>query len=231
MSQGTPTFVAAFIEALVEIKLENIFNPYRDVCPHCDQPNAPAIRRANLTQVLTAAIAGGVDSIWLARDLGYRGGRRTGLALTDEQHLASHGARFSTTTLQQATQGPPVAERTAKIVWQALEFINSPILLWNIFPFHPHPPGNPLSNRCHTRKERHVCRDLQLGLMAQLNPQRVVAIGRDAQLALADWGIQAIPVRHPSYGGEAEFLKRIAAEYPHHPSWSESINFCQGNLD
>jgi len=29
----------------------------------------------------------GSNTIWMGRDLGYRGGRRTGLALTDEAHL------------------------------------------------------------------------------------------------------------------------------------------------
>ena len=59
---------------------------------HFDGPDAPAIRRSNLGLVLEAALAGGISSLWIARDLGHRGGRRTGLALTDEVHLPAHAA-------------------------------------------------------------------------------------------------------------------------------------------
>ena len=48
---------------------------------------SPARRRRNLEIALHAAIDAKVGTIWIARDIGYRGGRRTGLALTDEPHL------------------------------------------------------------------------------------------------------------------------------------------------
>jgi hypothetical protein len=37
-------------------------------------------------------------------------------------------------------------------------------------------------------------------------PQRLVAIGRDAQLALKGLDIPVATVRHPSYGGQTEFM-------------------------
>ncbi|WP_306789971.1 uracil-DNA glycosylase family protein, partial [Enterobacter hormaechei] len=78
--------------------------------------------------------------------------------------------------------------------------INRPVFLWNVFPLHPHEPNAPLSNRCHTRAEREACRPLLTWLINNLRPKIIVAIGRDAELALADLGIAANPVRHPSYG-------------------------------
>jgi hypothetical protein len=47
-----------------------------------------------------------------------------------------------------------VAERTSTVVWDMLARIGERVLLWNAFPLHPHEPGNPLSNRVHTRAER-----------------------------------------------------------------------------
>src|SRR5262249_29263157 len=91
-----------------------------------------------------------VDSIWIARDLGYRGGRRTGLPLTDEVHLPTFSHVFGGLKVHRATIGPPVAERTAAIVWRMLRCISVPVFLWNVFPFHPYLPGEPLSNRCHS---------------------------------------------------------------------------------
>lgn len=73
----TPT---QFVSELSAIRFPNAFNPYSDACPVHDVPDAPAMRSAILTQILEAAEAASVDAIWVGRDLGFRGGRRTGIA-------------------------------------------------------------------------------------------------------------------------------------------------------
>ena len=96
--------------------------------------------------------------------------------------------------------------------------INQPVFLWNIFPLHPFEPGKPLSNRRHTRAERRACQDLLFALLDALQPRRLVAIGRDARDALEEFGLGHYPVRHPSYGGKAEFCEGIARLYETVPS-------------
>jgi hypothetical protein len=155
----------------------------------------------------------GVDSVWIARDLGYRGGRRTGLALTDDVHLVEHAALFGAPPLARATKGSAVAERTATVIWQVLKNLQRPIFLWNVFPFHPHERNDPMSNRCHTRDERQACRHLLTWLIDALQPKSVIAIGRDAQIALSDLEIAACQVRHPSYGGQSEFIDGMYVHY------------------
>jgi hypothetical protein len=204
---------AQFVEALADLSFTDAFNPYSDACFDFDQDDAPAIRRKNLELVLNAAIERKVDSIWIARDLGYRGGRRTGLALTDEAHLADHSTLYGDLPLVRATKGPALAERTATIIWQTLNRIQRPVFLWNVFPLHPHEQGEPQSNRCHTRSERNACRPLLSWLLEVLHPRVVVAVGRDAQLALTDLGIEASQVRHPSYGGQSDFISGIEKLY------------------
>ncbi|MEZ5972601.1 MAG: uracil-DNA glycosylase [Hyphomonadaceae bacterium] len=203
-----------FVAQVSALEFPNTFNPYSQICPTHDDCAAAKIRRQNLEIVLDAAIAGGVDSIWIARDLGYRGGRRTGLALTDELHLGDHAALIGADLpLSRATKGAAVGERTATVVWQVLRAINRPIFLWNVFPLHPHEPSDPLSNRCHTRTERVACRHLLTWLLAELNPSRIVTIGRDAYMALAELEVQSDAVRHPSYGGQTEFAQSLEAMY------------------
>lgn len=202
-----------FLDDLSGLRFPHAFNPYSEKCAVHDVDEAPAIRRKNLEAILLAATANGVDSLWIGRDLGYRGGRRTGLPLTDEAHLASHAAIFGCRSLSRATKGPIVAERTATIIWRMLESIGRPVFLWNVFPLHPYEQGNPLSNRCHTRAERQACRSLLVWLLRTLSPQHVVAIGKDAQNALADLDIPAVGVRHPSYGGQTEFITGIKTLY------------------
>lgn len=198
--------LSAFVDALSAVQLDAVFNPYSDRCPVHDRADAPKRRRANLRAFLEAVSDDEVDSIWVARDLGYRGGRRTGLPLTDEIHLQAFSEIYGL-SLSRATKGPPMAERTAAIIWRVLTQIDRPVFLWNVFPLHPYEPGEPLSNRCHTRAERDMFRDVLLTLIQMLRPRRLVAIGRDAQQALTDLGLASTAVRHPSYGGQADFIR------------------------
>ncbi len=204
---------SAFIDALSAIRLDSVFNPYSDRCGFWDRADAPRRRRANLRAFLDAALRMDIDSVWIARDLGYRGGRRTGLPLTDEVHLPTFSQTYGGLSLSRATIGPPVAERTAAIIWQVLARIDWPIFLWNIFPLHPFERSEPLSNRCHTRAERQACQDLFFVLLDLLQTRRIVAIGRDAQHALAEFDLECHPVRHPSYGGQTAFITGMAEVY------------------
>jgi hypothetical protein len=205
--------IADFVGRMTALSFEHAFNPYADACDQYDKRDAPFIRRRNLSLVLNAAMISGVDSIWVARDLGYRGGRRTGLALTDEIHLTDHAALLGAAPLTRATNGPQVGERTARVIWQVLNSLQRPIFLWNVFPFHPHEPDDPMSNRCHTGEERQLCLPLLSWLIDKLNPRSVVAIGRDAETALSHLNISVCKVRHPSYGGQAEFVSGVRAHY------------------
>lgn len=204
---------SSFIEALVALRFDNTFNPYADLCPAHDKPNAAAVRRKNLQLILDAALTQGVESMWIGRDLGYRGGRRTGLALTDEVHLAAHSKLYGNVELAQATRGPLIGERTAQVIWRVLSAAQHPVFLWNVVPLHPHSPGDPLSNRCHTRTEREASQPLLVWLLDALRPRRIFAIGRDAQGALKSMRITATPVRHPSYGGQRDFIELMSSQY------------------
>lgn len=204
---------AEFVAQLADLRFENAFNPYAQACPNHDLKAAASVRRRNLETVLEAALTFGVDSFWVARDLGYRGGRRTGLALTDEIHLQWHADLFNTGPLSRSTKGPAMAERTATVVWSILRSINKPIFLWNVFPYHPHEPDDEMSNRCHTRAERLACRPLLMWLLEHLMPRHVVAIGRDAKTALDELAIDSVCARHPSYGGQTEFVETLSALY------------------
>lgn len=203
----------SFAAALAQTRLPSVFNPYVDCCPIHDRPDAARVRKRNLVRCLEAALAPRVDTIWIARDLGYRGGRRTGVPLTDEIHLSQAGVLMGGIALDRATRGPVVAERTAAIVWSVLSRIGEPAVLWNIFPLHPHEPDDPFSNRCHTRAERDATWPMLIALIALVKPRRIVAIGRDAGMALAGLDIPVELVRHPSYGGQAEFIAGVHRIY------------------
>jgi hypothetical protein len=202
-----------FVNLVAELKFENAFNPYSDTCPDFDRPEATQIRRQNLADVLDAALTVGIESLWVARDLGYRGGRRTGLALTDEAHLNAHSRLLGTGELKRSTYGPVCAERTSTVIWRMLLEIRQPVFLWNVFPLHPYESGSPMTNRSHTRAERQACRHVLTTLLDLLAPRSILAIGRDAEHAMTDLGITSKAVRHPSHGGQSEFIAGVSDHY------------------
>jgi hypothetical protein len=203
-----------FVLSLKGLKFDNVFNPYADRCEVHDLADAPSRRARALLELLELAGATEIDALWIGRDLGHRGGRRTGLALTDDVHLTVHAARWNI-SIERATTGMLVAERTAAVIWSVLTLVAVPVFLWNVFPLHPHEPGDPFSNRPHRPRERAVGEDLLAELIAMLQPRRLVAIGNDAAKAgrrLAA-NVQLIKVRHPSYGGQNDFVRQIQSLY------------------
>lgn len=204
----------AFVRTLAAVDLPDTFNPYADRCPVYDKPSAPTLRAKTLLSMLEAAVESEVDSLWIGRDLGYRGGRRTGLALTDEIHVDAHAARWGIAAAR-PTKGEAVAERTAAVVWGILRNVELAVFLWNVFPLHPHEPRNPFSNRSHTARERAVGEELLCELIALIRPRRIVAIGNDAARTArrVAGGEEVYTVRHPSYGGQTEFLAQMRSLY------------------
>ena len=203
----------AFVAALADVQLQGVFNPYRDQCEVHDLVNAPAMRRKNLRDYLAAVENLGTNTIWMGRDLGYRGGRRTGQALTDEARLPMFAAHYPGSTPSKATKGPLVAERTAAEIWAVLARLERPPLLWNVFPFHPHDPEDPMTNRRFAARELSEVTDLNRTLITWLGIRRIVCIGQDATAYAATFGVEVECVRHPSYGGVTEFRQGMQRIY------------------
>lgn len=202
-----------FIDALTELELPSVFNPYRDRCTVYDYPDAAERRRRNLRNYIEAVRHLGVDSVWVARDLGYRGGRRTGIPLTDEIHLGQASRLLGGITLSRATRGQALRERTATAIWRVVNRIAEPVMFWNVFPFHPHEPNEPFSNRRHTLSEHEAASAFLPAFIELIQPKRIIAIGQDAQRAFRDNNIDVMGVRHPSYGGQRDFETQILSLY------------------
>jgi len=155
-----------------------------------------------------------IDSIWIGRDLGYRGGRRTGMALTDDVHMYAHAERWGV-SIERSTKGKAVAERTAAVIWNVLSQVDVPIFLWNVFPLHPHEHSKPFSNRPHNSEERQIGENILAELIELLKPNCLIAVGNNAAKTahrLAN-GREVTKVRHPSYGGQSMFVSQMTELY------------------
>lgn len=202
------------VEALQSFTSDIAFNPYCDICEIHDHAKSAEIRSDILYRMLERAEMTEVDAIWIGRDLGFRGGRRTGLALTDDVRFSAHLARWQIDA-QRPTSGPPVAERTASMVWDYLDQISANVFLWNVFPCHPHASDDAFSNRMHNARERKFGEIILKSIFDLLEPKRIIAIGNDAAKVSIDLfsETQVHHVRHPSYGGLADFSSAIVDIY------------------
>lgn len=219
--------ISKFVSDLAAYEGTSTFNPYSDKCESFDRHDAARIRRSNLRAMISAALQGKATTLWVARDLGYRGGRRTGLALTDEAHLAHASHLLGGASFKKATKGPFMAERTATVIWSTLIRIEEPVMLWNVFPFHPHGVNDPMSNRTHTSRERDEARPFLDALIELLSPRKIIAVGRDAERAVEDLLIPVERVRHPSYGGQTEFVTQVEKLYQLKPVHAPMERFPQ----
>ena len=201
---------ARFVRELRGLSFEDAFNPYSNRCPVYDKEDAPKRRSRILQSLLKATLDQDVDAVWVGRDLGYRGGRRTGLSFTDDVHFRMHLKRWGL-SFKRPTKPPVVAEQTAGIVWRILSQIEMSVFLWNVFPLHPHKPDNPFSNRPHNSVERKAGEELLSELIRSIKPRRLIAIGNDAFDTVHRLSSRrnVFKVRHPSYGGQTQFLSEV----------------------
>lgn len=193
---------------LARVSMKDVFNPYSDRCPTHDLEDAPAIRRTNLAAVFDAAVERGCSELWVGLELGARGGRRTGLPLTDEFMMDQCRQYWKLQELKRATLGDAVREQTARFVWSAVSERPCSVFFWNAFPFHSHLPGS-ITNRGHTLAERRALPPILPWLVEALGVTQIVALGRAAETAVAAHGLSARYVRHPGRGGGISFLKAI----------------------
>jgi hypothetical protein len=144
---------------------------------------------------------------------GYRGCTLSGIPVTSERIMLKgidqwglFGAGY------RATSGQPqgVSEMTATILWGALvEHVEHPPLIWNTVPLNTHRPGQAQSNRPPTKEEERLGLPFIEMVMGLFDFEVVGAVGRVAQRALDGLGCQAVPLRHPSQGGKAEFIRGL----------------------
>src|ERR1700712_783566 len=191
--------------------VSGVVNPYRETFPELDGPAAPRRRRENLETYLDRV--GTPRLVLVGEALGYRGGRFSGIAFTSERQLIGPDDRrlpWAGAPFQATSRNPALwLEPSGSIVWDALGGDARGALLWNSFPWHPHNARGPLSNR--TPERSLVAANLHVleRLLAEIPGARVLAVGRTAQGAPAELGLDAPAPRHPAHGGAVLFREQL----------------------
>jgi len=186
-----------------------VFNPWTQRDELNDGSlNGPSARLERLRSHLSTPVA----RILIGEAAGYQGCHVSGIAFTSERvimtgaipRVSCHGQRMS-------LRARPWSEPSATTVWKTLRGlgIETDTILWNAYPWHPHKPGNPHSNRTPTASERVAGMSVLEALLSAFPRAELFAVGRHAEHALGEIGRQAIPLRHPSMGGAVLFYQGL----------------------
>ena len=145
---------------------------------------------------------------------GYQGCKVSGIPFTSER-LILEGAipRIDVPPGRLSSRTRPWSEPSATTVWKTLHAVGiaSRTVLWNAYPWHPHKPGTRHSNRTPARTERLAGVPVLEALLGLFPGARVFAVGRNAETSLAELGIAATGLRHPSMGGAKAFAQQLEA--------------------
>lgn len=210
----------------------NVFRPWTDYDRQYDvSPDAPAIRTDHLRRYLQERLT---TARWLliAEAPSYQGCRFSGIAMTCERSLLGHKPWLDP---QDIFSGPPgvrtssvayapngtvrkkgFCEPTATNVWKALKDFSVPpreVVLWNAFPFHPHPPGIQLKNRTPSPAEVQEQAEVLKAFIDLFHGRQVIPVGAVAHGYLASQLSGLGHVRHPSNGGVPDFRRDLNAVF------------------
>ena len=163
---------------------EHVFNIYRQDDAELDVRGGAAKRRENLRRYLRSLKAPKYAFIGIAP--GYRGARFTGVPFSDEHRLCLTGSCYDRTGKREN----PYREATAGVVLDLLG-ARSDVVCWNIVPWHPHKPDEPLSNADPDAETIGYGMEIIEFMFNRLYPEtKVVAVGQIPARALEGFKIQ-----------------------------------------
>ena len=81
------------------------------------------------------------------------------------------------------------SEQTSTILWSVLPELGIVPLVWGAFPFHPHQPGNLLSNRKPRAAEVKIGAPFVRELLDIFTPSKVIAVGNVGYGLLMEIGV------------------------------------------
>jgi uracil-DNA glycosylase len=187
---------------------------------YAEGPPMNAIRRANLRRYLETMQARQPESLLVMEAPGYRGCRLTGVPVTSRKLLLGGVPELGLFGTEQGFADVPEpgfahiqGEQSATIVWGTLAELQVVPLIWNTFPFHPHQPGQPLTNRRPRKPETALGTTFLCALIEAFQPQKIIAVGNVAHDTLQALDIPCVRVRHPAQGGKNDFVAGLRAQF------------------
>jgi uracil-DNA glycosylase len=191
----------------------NVFNPWMHSDPLDVHDPQPGYAQTDRQQRLWRHFNCAPHYLLIGEAPGYQGCHFSGVPFTNEALLLQGVIpRIDRLSKRITTRERPWSEPSATIVWRTLHELRiaNDVVMWNAFGWHPHKPGEPMSNRAPTLLELSAGRDVLKAVCDYFAPAKIVAVGRVAEKALKALGITPhAAVRHPSMGGAGAFYEGL----------------------
>ncbi|MBZ0292051.1 MAG: uracil-DNA glycosylase [Anaerolineae bacterium] len=205
--------ITALIERLAQAETaDDAYNEYAHGNPFND------LRRANLQRYLLAMREHQPKTMLVLEAPGYRGCRLTGVPVTSRKLLLQGVPELEIFGQERGFVDVPEpgferiqGEQSATIVWGTLASLGVVPLIWNTFPFHPHRPEQPLTNRKPRQPEVTLGLDFLQRMVDIFQPLQIIAVGNVAEATLSQFLNDYAKVRHPAQGGKNDFVAGIQA--------------------
>lgn len=199
------------IDALVKFEAPNVFNPWQQNDPLDAAPNFEGSH--NRCRRLWRHFNCIPHYLLVGEAPGYQGCHFSGVPFTNEALLCEGRIPRIDACERITTREKPWREPSATIVWGGLREhgIAQDVVMWNAFAFHPHKPGDPMSNRAPTKAELQAGRGILSMVLDYFKGAKLVAVGKVSEAALRALGYTPNAcLRHPSMGGANEFRAGLA---------------------
>ncbi len=197
-----------FWDRLTSYEGENVFNPWSNDDPHDVLYMGATARKWRLEKHFDRD----ARYLLIGEAPGYRGCHFSGIPFTCEKQLCDGIVPVLGRHERITTRNLPWSEGSATIIWSTLYELDiaESTVMFNAFPWHPHQPGDPLSNRTPTARELTTHADV-LGMVVREFPDaKRIAVGKAAAGTLGGLGFQIHhEVRHPSMGGANLFRQQM----------------------
>lgn len=201
--------VSEFLACVSSGEWPDVFNPWLQSAPDDTAGNGPEKRLERLRLHVNRPAA----LILLGEAPSAQGCRISGIPFTAERHLLEGIVPGVVLPARASTRHIPWSEPSGTIVWRTLYNLGlaDATVLWNAFPWHPHPANESFKNRTPTSDELLKGSAALRALMAAHPGADIVAVGRKAEQALTFLDVTAPVVRHPANGGATAFAQQLAA--------------------
>jgi len=186
---------------------EFVFNQYKDITI-----------LNNLKQYFLYLLRYNPHILLIGEAPGYKGCKLTGIPFTSGNIIRNSEHKIFKEIGNGIVLHKIISENTATILWDFL-YTNKIIpILWNAFPFHPHQNGILESNRKPNMTEIEEGKIFLKIVYDLFKPTKLCSLGRVGETILNELfpREKIIYIRHPSYGGEKDFIKGMQNLYNSH---------------
>lgn len=201
--------IESFVNDLGNYHADMTFNPWSETNDLFADYQGPQGRRNRLIAHMSCE----PFLILLGDGAGFQGCATSGIPFTSERLIMEGAIPRVKPTGRLSGRPRPWSEPSASIMWRTLYEIGiaETKILWNAFPWHPHGPGNPASNRTPLAHETQIGGEWLDRLMSIYKDVPLVAVGKTSERLVKRLGINlTAAVRHPAWGGAPHFKNGIA---------------------